>query len=202
MYVFASFPPIPARARVRRGSCRRGSRVDHFSPDAAAPGDGGQVDVEDGGRRRRMDVVPRRNRRISSASPRGARAGAAPLGVVRPDEEVPSPRRTRPGSGGEVGADRMFCRFGSEEESRPVAACVWESVVDPAVPRVDLPRQDVDVRGADLRDGPVFEHQRRDLVEAFQALQDVHIGGVAGLGPLAGEAPASRRGGRPAASAS
>src|SRR3972149_1269826 len=68
----------------------------------------------------------------------------------------------------------MFCRFGSGEGSRPGAA---------------RPREDVDVGGADLREGSVFEHERRDRSEVFQPLQHLDVRGVARLRLLDGWKP-------------
>ena len=79
----------------------------------------------------------------------------------------------------------MFCRFGSVDDSRPVAAMVWLNVVWIRPSEADRVQQPVD---GDLEPGDVAVRQQMlqervaGLVE--QRLQRVGVGGVAGLGAL------------------
>ena len=72
----------------------------------------------------------------------------------------------------------MFCRFGFDDDSRPVAAPgLIERGVQPAGLRIDQLGQRVDVRAFELGELPVFEHLTRDFVLRRQALQHVGRGG-------------------------
>ena len=79
----------------------------------------------------------------------------------------------------------MFCRFGSVDDSRPVAAIVWLNVVWIRPSDADRVQQPVD---GDLEPGDVAVRQQMlqervaGLVE--QRLQRIGVGGVAGLGAL------------------
>src|SRR4030067_842232 len=50
-----------------------------------------------------------------------------------------------------------------------------ERRVDATGPRVHHPGKDVDVRGPDLREGPVFEEESGDLVSPFEPFQHLHV---------------------------
>ena len=79
----------------------------------------------------------------------------------------------------------MFCRFGSVEDSRPVAATVWLNVVWMRPCVVDQRQQPVDDR---LQPGDLAVAQQqlehRVLGLGVQVGQRVGVGGVAGLDPL------------------
>ena len=79
----------------------------------------------------------------------------------------------------------MFCRLGSLELSRPVAATTWlNERVNAARLGVDHRRQRVDVRAFELRVLAVLDDLCRQRVGLGQLFQDVGIGARAGFGFL------------------
>ena len=71
----------------------------------------------------------------------------------------------------------MFCRFGFDDDSRPVAAPVWLNVVcRRPVCGIDQRRQRVDVGAFQLRELPVFEHLAHNFVLGRQIFQHVRRG--------------------------
>ena len=115
------------------------------------------------------------------------------LGVVR-DDEAASPRRgTKPRRISSPRGVRtgMFCRFGSVDESRPVAAPVWLNAgVDPAGRGVHALREHVDVGR------PSFSSSRYSRISRGtscpmrrELLQHFGVGGRAGLGLLEDREP-------------
>ena len=79
----------------------------------------------------------------------------------------------------------MFWRFGSDEESRPVAATAWWNVVWRRPSAGDERRQRVDVRRAELRVDAPLEELVDHRMGRSQVLEHRRIGRVAGLRPLA-----------------
>ena len=80
----------------------------------------------------------------------------------------------------------MFCRFGSDELSRPVAAPVWLKLVwIRPVWRLTRGGQRIDVGALELLQLAVLEDQPRQLVaHGGELLEHVGVGARAGLGAL------------------
>ena len=70
----------------------------------------------------------------------------------------------------------MFCRFGFEDERRPVAAPVWLKLVcRRPVERSNERRERVHVRALELHELPELEHLAADLVLDGELFE--HVGG-------------------------
>jgi hypothetical protein len=79
----------------------------------------------------------------------------------------------------------MFCKFGSLELKRPVAAPgLIEARVYAAVTLALVVRQRVEVRALELHERAVLEHELRHRVHVRQALEHFDVGAVTGLGLL------------------
>ena len=79
----------------------------------------------------------------------------------------------------------MFWRFGSDDDSRPVAATAWWKVVCSRPSAAIRRRQRLDVGRAQLRVDPPLEQLVDHRVRRAQLLEHRRVGRVAGLRPLA-----------------
>ena len=76
----------------------------------------------------------------------------------------------------------MFCRFGLEEDSLPVAATVWlNDVWSAPVLRIDQPRQRLEVGGVQLVQLAPRQERVDDRVGVAELLEDAGVGGELAL---------------------